>query len=67
VNYGVYNWGKIYIASEINQYESGRRWLSNLLAYEEKVEPDDEADGMASLIRSIEDGGPIAYNLGNLE
>lgn len=65
VNYGVYKWNIIYIASEVTQSVESKMWLSNLLAYEEKKEPDDGADAMASLIRKRTTYGEY-QNLGRM-
>jgi hypothetical protein len=47
-----HNWGQIYLPTRMDKEEE-RKWVSNLLAYEELVEPDDEADSLAGAMRRM--------------
>lgn len=67
--YAVRPWeqGRVYIHPETNQTPAGRQWLNNLLAYEEEVEPDDEADGLASWLRKKIKSQGVFFSAGNRE
>ena len=54
-----HNWNQILFASDINNTEASRKWMSNILAYEEGLEPDDEVDSLAGAMRHIKKRGSI--------
>ena len=69
MQYAVRPWesGNVYIHPDTPNSEAGKQWLSNLLAYEEGVEPDDEADALASLLRQRIRSGAAFFSAGNRE
>lgn len=67
MNLAYYNWHKIKIDPSVQISDAGKTWLSNLLAYEEGVEPDDEADSLAGLMRRVlKKKSKVMFNLGEI-
>jgi len=66
INYLYHPWKDVRIDPSVTNSEAGSRWLNNLLAYEEGVEPDDEADSAAGLMRRLYGRAKGSIILGNL-
>jgi hypothetical protein len=54
-----HNWDKLLFATDLENQEASRKWVSNILAYEEGLEPDDEVDSLAGALRTITKRGSI--------